>query len=53
MTDEPTPPLSQRLREAAETIEQINAMAGMGTNCSVSPIWLRREADVLDSEWLG
>jgi hypothetical protein len=48
-----TAPLSQRLREAAETIEQINAMAGMGLNCSVSPLWLRREADVLDQEDFG
>lgn len=45
-----TPPLPQRLREAAETIEQINAMSGMGLNCSVSPGWLRKEADRMDAE---
>jgi hypothetical protein len=53
MTAEPTPPLSQRMRAAAETIEEINAMAGMGINCSVSPLWLRREAAVLEQEWIG
>lgn len=48
-----TPPLPQRLREAAEVIEQINAMSGMGLNCSVSPFWLRREADRMEAEAIG
>lgn len=45
-----TAPLAQRMRDAAEVIEQLNAMAGMGLTCSVSPIWLRREAERLDQE---
>lgn len=48
-----TTPLPQRLREAAEVIEQLNAMAGLGLNCAASPVWLRREADVLEQEDLG
>ena len=48
-----TPPLPQRLRAGAEVIEQLNAMAGLGLNCAASPIWLRREADVLEQEDLG
>lgn len=53
LTDPPTPPLPQRLREAAEVIELFNAMAGLSLNCAASPAWLRREADVLEQEWLG
>lgn len=45
-----TAPLAQRLRDAAEVIEQINAMSGMGLNCTVSPAWLRREADSMDAQ---
>lgn len=48
-----TAPLSQRMREAAEVIEQINAMAGLALNCAASPDWLRREAAVLEQEWIG
>lgn len=45
-----TAPLAQRMRDAAEVIEQLNAMAGMGLNCSVSPVWLRREAERMSME---
>lgn len=45
-----TAPLPQRMREAAEVIEQLNAMSGLGLNCSASPVWLRREAERMDRE---
>lgn len=45
-----TAPLPERMRAAAEMIEQLNAMSGMGLNCTVSPAWLRREADSMDAQ---
>lgn len=45
-----TPPLSQRLREAAETIEQLNAMSGLGLNYFVTPRYLRSEAERIEAE---
>lgn len=43
-----TAPLSQRMRDAAETIEQLNAMCGLGVNATVSPRYLRKEADRME-----
>ena len=42
-----TPPLADRMREAADTIEQWNAMCGMNINHFVTPAYLRSEADKL------
>jgi len=39
-----TAPLAQRLREAAETIEELNARDGLALNASVNPRYLRKEA---------
>jgi hypothetical protein len=43
-----TAPLSDRLRAAAEAIELLNARDGLGLNCTVSPLYLRTEADQMD-----
>jgi hypothetical protein len=43
-----TAPLPQRLRLAAETIEELNARDGLGLNCTVSPLYLRTEAQRLE-----
>jgi len=43
-----TAPLAQRLRAAAETIEELNARDGLGLNATVSPGYLRREADRME-----
>lgn len=45
-----TAPLPVRLRNSAETVELMNAMSGLGLNCSASPGWLRKEADRMDQE---
>lgn len=45
-----TASLAQSLRDAAETIEQINAMCGLGINATVSPSYLRKEADRMDGD---
>lgn len=48
-----TAPLADRLRSAAETIELINARDGLSVNATVSPQYLRREADAIDQEAVG
>jgi len=48
-----TTSLADRLRSAAETIELINARDGLGANATVSPQYLRREADAIDQEAAG
>jgi hypothetical protein len=45
-----TAPLPQRLRAAAETIEELNARDGLGLNCTVSPLYLRTEAERLEAK---
>jgi len=45
-----TVPLPQRLRAAAETIEELNARDGLGLNATVSPGYLRKEADRMSQE---
>jgi len=48
-----TAPLSERLRAAADVIELWNAMCGLGENATVSPKYLRREADRMEQESVG
>lgn len=43
-----TAPLCERMRAAAETIEELNALCGMGINCAVNPSYPRREADRME-----
>jgi len=43
-----TVPLPQRLRAAAETIEELNARDGLGLNATVSPGYLRKESDRME-----
>jgi hypothetical protein len=43
-----TAPLPDRMRQAAETIEELNALCGMGLNCTVSPHYLRAEAERME-----
>lgn len=45
-----TAPLPQRLREAAETIEELNALCGMGLNCACNPNYLRAEAEHMEGK---
>jgi len=46
-----TVPLSQRMREAADAIAELNAMQGLATERgAVSPKYLREEADRMERE---
>jgi hypothetical protein len=44
-----TAPLSDRMRQAASTIEELNARDGLGLNCTVSPKFLREEAEKMEN----
>jgi hypothetical protein len=43
-----TAPLPQRLRAAAETIEELNARDGLPLDTPTRPHWLRMEADAVE-----
>lgn len=43
-----TAPQPQRLREAADAIEEINARDGLRLDTPISPNWLRMEADGME-----
>lgn len=40
----------QDLIAAAETIEELNARDGLGLNCTVSPLYLRKEAQKMEDQ---
>jgi hypothetical protein len=45
---EATPSLPERMRQAAETAEEVNALCGMGIDEPLNPPWLRSEADRME-----
>lgn len=44
-----TPSLAERMRAAAETIRELNALCNVGLNASVSPLYLDAEAARMDA----